>query len=384
MIYLDNAATSYPKPASVIETVAECMALWCANPGRAGHDNAMRSSRAVYDTRKNIAQFIGGSAEPEEIVFTSNCTDAVNIALKGLLKPGDHVITTMMEHNSVIRPLYALRKKGVETSLLKCTAEGYPEKGSLEKALKKNTKLIICTLSSNVTGTLIPVEEIGDLARRHGIIFMIDAAQGIGSIPFDLADNGANILAASGHKALMGPQGTGFLYINKNIKLETIKEGGTGTESSSVVQPESSPERFESGTLNVPGIAGLNEGIKYIQTEGIKNIRRRETELMICLREELEGSDGIVMYGPESAEKKTAVLALNIEGMDCEEAAARLNERYGIAVRSGYHCAAMAHKAIGTEKTGCIRASLGPFTKYEDIIAAADAIRELAENRNIR
>lgn len=384
MIYLDNAATSYPKPASVIETVAECMALWCANPGRAGHDNAMRSSRAVYDTRKNIAQFIGGSAEPEEIVFTSNCTDAVNIALKGLLKPGDHVITTMMEHNSVIRPLYALRKKGVETSLLKCTAEGYPEKGSLEKALKKNTKLIICTLSSNVTGTLMPVEEIGDLARRHGIIFMIDAAQGIGSIPFDLADNGANILAASGHKALMGPQGTGFLYINKNIKLETIKEGGTGTESSSVVQPESSPERFESGTLNVPGIAGLNEGIKYIQTEGIKNIRRRETELMTCLREELEGSDGIVMYGPESAEKKTAVLALNIEGMDCEEAAARLNERYGIAVRSGYHCAAMAHKAIGTEKTGCIRASLGPFTKYEDIITAADAIRELAENRNIR
>lgn len=378
MIYLDNAATSFPKPVSVIEAVAECMALWCANPGRAGHDNAMRSSQAVYDARKNIAGFLGGKAEAEEIIFTSNCTEAINIGIKGLLQPGDHVITTMMEHNSVIRPLYELRKKGVETSLLKCSSEGYPEKNSLAKALKKNTKLIICSLSSNVTGTIMPIEEIGEFAERHGIIFMIDAAQGLGSIPFDLEKCKAHMAAASGHKALMGPQGTGFLYVNKDLRLKTIKEGGTGTESSSVVQPERSPERFESGTLNVPGIAGLDEGIKYIQSEGIKNIRRRETELMVCLHDELKNTDRVVMYGPDDPQKKTAVLAFNIEGMDCEEAAAVLNEKYGIAVRSGYHCAAIAHKAIGTEKTGCVRISPGPFTKYDDIITVANAIKEMA------
>lgn len=381
MIYLDNSATSYPKPERVIEAVAECMAGWCANPGRAGHDNAMKSSQAIYQTRKTIAEFLGGNCKPDEIILTSNCTEALNTGIKGFLKRGDHVITTMMEHNSVLRPLYALKKEGIETSMLKCSAEGYPEKGSLIKALKKNTRMIICTLSSNVTGTVMPVEEIGEFAQKHGIVFMIDAAQGLGSIPFDLGSCRAQMVAGSGHKSLLGPQGTGFLYLNKDIKLRTLKEGGTGTESTNLNQPEKSPERFEAGTLNVPGAAGLNEGIRYIMSEGINNIRKRECEITGYLQDEIRKTDGVIIYGPDSCEKKTAVIAFNIEGIDCEEAASLLNERYGIAVRSGYHCAPVAHKVIGTEKTGCIRISPGIFTTYDDILKTAAAIKEIAENK---
>ncbi len=381
MIYMDNAATSYPKPPEVIEAAAECMAGWCANPGRAGHEYAMRSAEKVYDTRKKAAEIVGARAAAENIIFTKNCTEALNIAIKGILKRGDHVITTMMEHNSVLRPLFAAKRYGIETSLLRCDAEGYPEKGSIEKALKKNTKMIICTLSSNVTGTIMPVEEIGRAAAKHGIIFMVDAAQGLGSIPFDAVKCSADIAAASGHKSLLGPQGTGFLYISNRISMENIPhimEGGTGTDSLELRQPSVIPEGFEAGTLNVPGIAGLNAGISYIMNEGIEKIRRKEKDIMECLHEELKGCDGIVMYGPKDPAKKTAVLSFNIEGMDCEKAAAILNDEYGIGVRAGYHCAPMAHSAIGTEKTGCIRISPGIFSTYEDAIATAEAIRRIS------
>jgi cysteine desulfurase family protein len=378
MIYMDNAATSYPKPVSVIEEAAECMAGWCANPGRAGHDNSMKSAQSVYETRKAASSFIGGKAEANEIIFTANCTDALNLGIKGILEKGDHVITTMMEHNSVLRPLYSLKEKGIESSLLKCDAEGYPQKGSLEKALKPNTKMIICTLSSNVTGTIMPVEEIGEFANKHGIIFMVDGSQGLGSIKFDIAECGAALLASSGHKSLLGPQGTGFLYVSHEIDLKPVREGGTGTRSSELEQPKDMPEGFEAGTLNVPGITGLRAGIKYIENEGIDNIRKKETELISCLQEELKNTEGIITYGPEQAEKRTAIYSFNINNMDCEDAAAALNDRYGIAVRAGYHCSPLAHKAIGTENTGCVRISPGAFSTYEDIIKVAEAIKEIA------
>ncbi len=381
MIYMDNAATSYPKPAEVIEATAECLAAWCANPGRAGHEYSMRSAEKVYDTRKKAAAIVGAGAEAENIIFTKNCTEALNIAIKGILKRGDHVITTMMEHNSVLRPLFAAKRYGIDTSVLRCDEEGYPEKGSIEKALKKNTKMVICTLSSNVTGTIMPVEEFGEFAKKHGIIFMIDSAQGLGSIPFDAGACGAGIVAASGHKSLMGPQGTGFLYINSSVMpkhMGHIMEGGTGTESLQLSQPDVPPEGFEAGTLNVPGIAGLNAGISHILNEGVEKIRRKEKDLMECLHEELKGTDGIIIYGPKDPTGKTAVLSLNIDRMDCEKVAAILNDEYGIGVRAGYHCAPLAHRAIGTEKTGCVRISPGMFSTYEDVIATAEALRRIA------
>ena len=381
MIYMDNAATSYPKPEQVIEAVAECMAGWCANPGRAGHEYAMRSSEEIYGTRKKAAARVGAGAEAENIRFTKNCTEALNMAIKGILKKGDHVITTMMEHNSVLRPLFSAKKYGIETSLLRCSSEGYPESGSLEKALKKNTKMIICTLSSNVTGTIMPVEELGAFADKHGIIFIIDAAQGLGSIPFDAKKCKAHAVAASGHKSLMGPQGTGFLYIDSTIRLQHIIEGGTGTESLELKQPDKAPEGYEAGTLNVPGITGLNAGLSYILSEGIEKMRRKEKDLMECLHEELKDAEGIIMYGPRDPAEKTAVLSLNIEGIDCEKTAALLNDEYGIGVRAGYHCAPLAHNAIGTENTGCVRLSPGLFSTYEDVMATAEALRRIASEK---
>lgn len=384
MIYMDNAPTSYPKPAKVIEATAECMAGWCANPGRAGHKYAMRSAEAVYNTRKKAARIVSANAEAENIIFTKNCTEALNIAIKGILNNGEHVITTMMEHNSVLRPLFAAKRRGIETSLLKCDNEGSVEIKSIEKALKKNTKMIICTLSSNVTGTLMPIEEIGEFAKRYGIIFMIDAAQGIGSVPFDARNCNASIVAASGHKSLLGPQGTGFLYINNEIlpkHIEHIVEGGTGTESLKLSQPDIMPEGFETGTLNVPGIAGLNAGISYIIDEGIRKIRKKEIDIMECMHEELKGVEGVITYGPMECSKKTSVLSLNIEGVNCETAAAILNDEYGICVRAGYHCAPLAHRAIGTEETGCIRLSPRIFSTYEDVISVAEAIRRIASEK---
>ncbi|MCI8284529.1 MAG: aminotransferase class V-fold PLP-dependent enzyme [Firmicutes bacterium] len=375
MIYLDNAATTFPKPATVNDAVLDCMSNWCANPGRAGHKNAMLSGDCVFSTRKTISRLIG--AKPIEIVFTCNCTAALNMGIKGLLKPGDHVVTDMMEHNSVLRPLYSLRSSGVEISVVGCDSEGNPIPGAFERAIKKNTKLIICTLASNVTGTIMPIHEIGYIAKKHGIIFMVDAAQGLGAVSVNVDDMNIDMLASSGHKSLLGPQGTGFLYVKQNVPVEPYIQGGTGTDSRNVKQPELTPEGFESGTLNVPGIAGLNAGIEHIAEIGIENIKSSETGLIEFLQDELSRIDGIKMYGPSSAQERAGVLAFNIEGMDCEAAAERLDREYGIAVRAGFHCAPLAHKAIGTEKSGCIRISVGPFNTYDDMAAVVRAVKNM-------
>lgn len=382
MIYMDNAATSFPKPMEVIEKVAECIAVWCANPGRSGYDLAMNAAEAVHTARKEVASLIGENVSPNEIIFTENCTGAANLALKGILKPGDHVITTMMEHNSILRPLYALKGKGIETSLLKCDTRGYPEKGSLEKALKRNTKMIICTLSSNVTGTIMPVEEMGAFAEKHGLLFLIDACQGMGSIELPENKAGARLLIASGHKSLLGPQGTGFLYADSNVELCPVKEGGTGTQSLELRQPSERPEGMESGTLNVPGIAGLCAGIQYIKKRGISEIRKKEVQNMEYLQQELAGCRNLVFHGPAEPADRSSILAFNIEGMECEEAAEILNRDYNIAVRAGYHCAPMAHRAIGTAGTGCVRLSPGLFTSEEELKKTADAIRAMAEGKS--
>lgn len=377
MIYLDNAATTFPKPEMVVKTVDECMRNWCANPGRAGHAASMKSGEAVYHARREIAEFIG--SKPQDIIFTSNCTDALNLAIHGVLKKGDHVVTTMMEHNSVLRPLNKLRAAGVETTILRCSREGKVDPKDIETVLRPNTRMIICTAASNVTGTIMPLKEIGEIAERNHILFLVDGSQGMGVMDIDVEEYNIDLLTVSGHKSLMGPQGTGFLYVRSGTEMCPIKEGGTGTESWSIQQPQTIPEGFEAGTLNVPGISGLAEGVRFIKRRGLEVIRAYESEKIAYLHEELSACPEIEIYGPVNIEEKVGIFAFNIKGMSSEQTAEILDQKYGIAVRAGFHCAPLAHKAIGTEDGGCVRISVGCFNTQQEMIRTAKAIRQIAK-----
>lgn len=377
MIYLDNAATTFPKPVSVTEAVTECMEHWCANPGRAGHMPAMKSGEAVYDARREAAEFIGGKSD--EIIFTSNCTDALNMALHGTLKAGDHVVTTMMEHNSVLRPLNELRKHGVETTIVRCSKEGYLTRDAIRAACRKNTRLIVCTAASNVTGTIMPIEEIGKIAREKGILFLVDGSQGAGVMDIDVESAKIDMLAVSGHKSLMGPQGTGFLYVKEGVPIHTTIQGGTGSESQNIVQPQNRPEGFEAGTVNVPGITGLAEGIRFVKNIGVATIRKYEENLISCLREETSCMKNMIRFGPQKTEEKVGIFSFNLEGMDSERTAEILDKEYGIAVRAGFHCAPFAHRAIGTERSGCVRMSVSMFNTEEEMRETAAALKKIAE-----
>ena len=375
MIYLDNAATTFPKPISVTESVTECMENWCANPGRAGHMSAMKSGEAVYNARLEAAELIG--AKSNEIIFTSNCTDALNMALHGTLKEGDHVVTTMMEHNSVLRPLNELRKYGVETTIVRCSKEGYPMRDAIRAACRKNTRMIVCTASSNVTGTIMPIEEAGAIARETGILFLVDGSQGAGVMNIDVESTNIDMLAVSGHKSLMGPQGTGFLYVKTGVSIHTTIQGGTGSESQNIIQPQNRPEGFEAGTVNVPGITGLAEGIRFIKNIGVSTIRKYEENLVTCLTEETSCMKNMIRFGPQKAEEKVGIFSFNLKGMDSERVAEILDKEYGIAVRAGFHCAPFAHRAIGTERSGCVRMSVSMFNTEQEMRETAAALRKI-------
>ena len=375
MIYLDNAATTFPKPISVTESVTECMENWCANPGRAGHMSAMKSGEAVYNARLEAAELIG--AKSNEIIFTSNCTDALNMALHGTLKEGDHVVTTMMEHNSVLRPLNELRKRGVETTIVRCSKEGYPMRDAIRTACRKNTRMIVCTAASNVTGTIMPIEEAGAIAREKGILFLVDGSQGAGVMNIDVESTNIDMLAVSGHKSLMGPQGTGFLYVKTGVSIHTTIQGGTGSESQNIIQPQNRPEGFEAGTVNVPGITGLAEGIRFIKNIGVSTIRKYEENLVTCLTEETSCMKNMIRFGPQKAEEKVGIFSFNLKGMDSERVAEILDKEYGIAVRAGFHCAPFAHRAIGTERSGCVRMSVSMFNTEQEMRETAAALRKI-------
>lgn len=375
MIYLDNAATTFPKPISVTESVTECMENWCANPGRAGHMSAMKSGEAVYNARLEAAELIG--AKSNEIIFTSNCTDALNMALHGTLKEGDHVVTTMMEHNSVLRPLNELRKYGVETTIVRCSKEGYPMRDAIRAACRKNTRMIVCTAASNVTGTIMPIEEAGAIAREKGILFLVDGSQGAGVMNIDVESTNIDMLAVSGHKSLMGPQGTGFLYVKTGVSIHTTIQGGTGSESQNIIQPQNRPEGFEAGTVNVPGITGLAEGIRFIKNIGVSTIRKYEENLVTCLTEETSCMKNMIRFGPQKAEEKVGIFSFNLKGMDSERVAEILDKEYGIAVRAGFHCAPFAHRAIGTERSGCVRMSVSMFNTEQEMRETAAALRKI-------
>jgi cysteine desulfurase family protein len=380
MIYMDNGATSCPKPREVIDAVKEAMEKCCANPGRSGHDMAAHAAREIFRTRQTAAKLFNID-DPGRIVFTKNCTEALNIALKGVLHEGDHVITTSMEHNSVIRPLYQLQQRRIYTTIVPCDKAGRLDPAEIRKAIRPETKMIVMTAASNVTGTRMPLEEAGRIALRRGILFMVDGAQGAGHMEIDAKRHHIDILAVPGHKGLMGPQGTGFLYVKEGIKVDPLMEGGTGSRSKDMEQPDDFPEGFEAGTVNVPGIIGLGAALKFIDRIGVNVIEEYERKLTEQLQQGLGSIKGVTLYGPENAREKTAVAAVNIGNMDCEEAAAVLNDRYGIAVRAGFHCSGLAHRTIGTERTGCIRFSPGFYTSEEEIQKTIEAVKEIAADR---
>ena len=372
MIYLDNAATSFPKPSEVYEEVLNCMKNYCANPGRGSHDMSVKSALKIMDTREAICELFNISS-PFNLIFTSNATESLNIAIKGALKRGDHVISTVIEHNSVLRPLHSLSESGVEITLVGVDKAGSVNPKDIKSEIKENTKMIIINHASNVLGSIQDIKSIGRLSNENGIIFMVDASQSAGVIPIDVENDHIDLLAFPGHKGLLGPQGTGGLFIRDGIKLKNFKEGGTGSNSHFMVQPDFIPDQFESGTLNTPGIAGLCEGIKFIKRVGIDTIGKREEELLSHLLEELKKLSYVKIYGSNSTKQRSAVLSFNIDGIDASTVGEQLDEG-GIAVRTGYHCAPLIHDVIGTECTGTVRVSPGYFNTFREIEKLVEAI----------
>lgn len=379
MIYLDNSATSFPKPAGMAAEMGDCMERYCGNPGRSGHDMSMMTGERVYQARKETARLFH-IRDASRLVFTKNTTESLNLALQGMLKEGDHVVTTSMEHNSVLRPLEHLRSKGVSHTIVSGSEEGFVSAEDIEAAVTEDTRLVAVTGASNVTGTIQPLDDIGRICAERQIPLLVDAAQLAGCADIDVEKLGISLLAFPGHKGLLGPLGTGGLYVDPSIQLTPLLCGGTGTESRSRVQPEEFPEGFEAGTVNAPGIIGLGYSVRVLQKVGVKAIEAYERELIRYFDEMIAGMDFVDLYGP-APEGKTGISLFNIRGMECEEAAARLNRDYGIAVRSGYHCAGLAHKTIGTWNTGGVRLSVGPFNTRRELRAAAEAVWKIGKKR---
>jgi len=379
LIYLDNAATSFPKPAEVARAMARAVQEYGINPGRNFCGRSAEALQEIYACRKEIASLFG-AASPEQVIFTLNSTMAINIGLKGILKSGDHVVLSSLEHNAVARPLKAMERLGVSHSVAQVFSDDEETVSSFRSCIKRNTKMIVCNHASNVTGQILPAQRIGMLAKEHGLVFLLDASQSAGVVEIDIDGFGVDILCAPGHKALYGPQGTGFMVLRKGLDLDTLLEGGTGSKSQELAQPDFLPDRFESGTINTPGIFGLLQGVRFVKKTGISNIYRHEMELYRMLYEELRGMERVVIYSPAPGGKNTAVLSFNIDGISCHEVAENLSEM-GICVRSGLHCAPLAHWSIGTYETGTVRASIGVFNTERHIEAFAAAIKKFLKKK---
>ena len=376
MIYLDNAATSFPKPKRVIDAVTRYLTEIGGNPGRAAHAPAREASGLIERTRRLLASLLG-KVDPSRIIFTPSATVALNLAIKGLLKSSDHVLTTSMEHNSVLRPLNGLAELGVTHSLIPCSSSGELDPADILPLIQPHTRLIVLVHASNVTGNLMPVGEVGKVARERGILLLVDAAQTMGKMAIDPEKLLVDLLAGPGHKGLLGPMGTGFLYVKPGLELEPLWEGGTGTQSESLKQPQTWPERFESGTCNAPGLAGLAEGIAEVQQLGFAAIAAHEQRLVEILLDGLSQLPGIIVYGPKDHRFCTGTLAFNVQELDCSEVAHILDTAYSIAVRSGLHCAPAAHRTIGTFPHGAVRVSVGPYNTEEEIHTLLEAVSKI-------
>ena len=381
MIYLDNAATSWPKPPEVLRAVAEFLEHAGGNPGRSGHRLSIAAGRTVYDAREAVAELFH-SPDPLRVIFTQNATHAINLVLQGLLRPGDHVVTTGMEHNAVMRPLRALEKAGVRLSVAACGSDGALVPAAMRQALSSGARLAVVNHASNVTGTLSPLTEITEIARRQGTLLLVDAAQTAGVIPIDMSALGIDFLAFTGHKGLLGPPGTGGLVLGDRVDaalLRPIMRGGTGSRSESEEQPEDLPDKFECGTPNGAGIAGLGAGIRWVRSRGVEAIRAHEVALTRQLVEGLLAIPDVTIYGPAEATQRTAVVSFTIRNRRVSEIGLRLDEEYGILTRVGLHCAPAAHRTLGTFPEGTVRLAPGALTSREDMDVTLCAIERLVK-----
>lgn len=378
MIYLDNAATSWPKPESVYRAMDEFLRSSGGNPGRGGHSMSIAAARVIDDARLRMAQLIN-APDKNRVIFTLNCTDSLNLGLKGLLKPDGHVITGTIEHNSVARPLRKLEKQGVRvTRLSPRSADGVVSALDIEKAILPETRLIVMTHASNVSGVIQPVEEYGAVARRHGVIFMVDAAQTAGKYPIDVQGQKIDLLACSGHKGLLGPPGTGVLYISERVDLDSLREGGTGSHSELEEQPGELPDKFESGTPNSVGIAGLGAGLEFIRMEGMARILAHEQSLAARLFDGLGRIAGVTVYRAEDPARQAPIVSFTVAKSGPGEVGAILDQAFDIKARTGLHCAPAAHRTLGTFPQGTVRLSPGYFNTTGEIDATISAIDKIA------
>ncbi|MHB1361318.1 MAG: aminotransferase class V-fold PLP-dependent enzyme [Thermoleophilia bacterium] len=374
---MDNAASSCPKPPAVIEAVDRCLREWCANPGRGAHKTAVAAARVIYQTREKAARLLN-VADSANIIFTQNATDSLNMAMRGLLSSGDHVVSSTVEHNAVVRPLRVLTGEGVEVTLVPSDSTGLVDAEAVLAAVRASTRLVVLTHASNITGAIQPIPELSIALRERGVPLLVDAAQSAGTIPMDMEAMPVSMLACTGHKSLMGPQGIGLLYISPEIELRSVRQGGTGTHSEQEQDSLARPDRYEAGTLNTPGIAGLGAGIDFLQSEGIENLRRHKEQLTKILYHGLSGIGPVTLYGPPPGATRGPLVAFNVGEMPSSEVAGILDSRYEIASRAGIHCAPGAHQAMGTLERGAVRLSIGPFNTREDMETTIGAVAEIA------
>ncbi len=376
MIYLDNAATTLHKPAVVAEAVLAAMSS-LGNPGRGSHEATLSASRTIYETRRILAGFFNAGS-PSRIAFACNSTEALNTAIKGTLSAGDHAVTTVMEHNSVLRPLYELEEKGVSVSYAGCDEKGRLLTEELESLIRPETRALICTHGSNLTGNVNDLAALGRIARRHGLLLIVDASQTAGIFPIDVQACGIDILCFTGHKSLLGPQGTGGLYVRPGVSVRPLKSGGTGIQTYSRAQPADMPTLLEAGTLNGHGLAGLGAAVSWIRGTGIDILREKALRLMRLFYEGVRDIPGIVFYGDYGTELRCPIVTLNLAGADSGEISDILSTDYGICTRPGGHCAPLMHRALGTADRGAVRFSFSSGNTDEETKQAIEAVREIA------
>lgn len=377
MIYFDSASTTLLKPPAVAQAVAQAVCSM-GNPGRGVHGPALDAARIVFDTRRELAELFCAEG-PDRIAFAANATQSLNIAIKGLIHPGDHVITTALEHNSVLRPLYELEAKRTELSIIPADTLGRIRCEDIESAIRANTRAIVCTHASNLTGNMLDLDRIGKIAQTHGLLFIADASQTAGIFPIDVRRMHIDALCFTGHKGLLGPQGTGGLYVREGLHIVPLLSGGSGIKTYSRAHPAAMPAALEAGTLNAHGIAGLNAALKYIRETGMDAIRIKEQALMRAFYEAVREIPGVTVYGDFSAPQRSAIVSLNVRDYDSSEVSDALYTQYGIATRPGAHCAPLMHQALQTVSQGAVRFSFSHFNTMDEIHTAISALRELAD-----
>lgn len=378
MIYMDNAATTIHKPEPVKAAVLAAMDSF-GNAGRGASEPALNASRVIYETREKLARFFHG-ADASRIVFTANSTESLNIAIKGLLSPGDHVITTVLEHNSVLRPLYECRERGVELTILDCDEKGNISYEDMEAAVKENTKAVVCTHASNLTGNMVDLERVGAITRKKGILLVADASQTAGVYPVDVQKMGIDVLCFTGHKGMLGPQGTGGMYVRPGLVIRPLLSGGSGVDTYNPRHPDLMPTALEAGTLNGHGIAGLGAAVSWLEEKGLDALRETELKRMRQFYEGVSRIPEVTVYGDFSSDRRCPIVSLNIGDYDSSEVSDELSVTYGIVTRPGAHCAPLMHRALGTTGQGAVRFSFSHYNTEEEVETAVQAIKELVND----